>query len=127
MKYMTRQSQLILAIVAKLGHVTAEEVHKQAQKTLPKIALGTVYRNLNELAEDGIIRKIPMPDAPDRFDITVSPHEHCICPTCGAVEDLMITGLDTLLRDAVGQSDYRYCLTVSAKCKACASAEAHGA
>ena len=119
MKYLTRQCQLILAIVARYGHVTADEVHKEAQKSLPKIAVGTVYRNLNELAEMGIIRKIEVPNAPDRFDKTVSQHEHLICPECGAVEDLMINGLETLLQDAVGEKEYHYCLTVSAKCKTC--------
>ena len=75
---------------------------KEAKKSLPKIAVGTVYRNLNELAEVGIIRKIEVPNAPDRFDKTVAPHEHLICPECGAVEDLAITGLDTLLQSAMG-------------------------
>lgn len=119
MKYLTKQSQLILAIVARYGHVTADEVHREAKKSLPKIAVGTVYRNLNELSEMGIIRKIEVPNAPDRFDKTVMPHEHLICPDCGAVEDLMIAGLDTLLQNAVGEKDYHYCLTVSAKCANC--------
>ncbi|MBO7740687.1 MAG: transcriptional repressor [Clostridia bacterium] len=57
MKYMTKQSQLILSIVARYGHVTADEVHREAKKSMPKIAVGTVYRNLNELAETGIIIK----------------------------------------------------------------------
>jgi len=119
MRYMTKQSQLILSIVARYGHVTADEVHREAKKSLPKIAVGTVYRNLNELAETGIIKKIEVPNAPDRFDKTVAPHEHLICPDCGAVEDLVITGLDTLLQSAVGEKDYHYCLTVSARCKTC--------
>ena len=119
MKYMTKQSQLILAIVARFGHITADEVHREAKKSLPKIAVGTVYRNLNELAEAGIIRKIEVPNAPDRFDKTVAPHEHLICPECGAVEDLAITGLDKLLQNALGEKDYHYCLTISAKCASC--------
>lgn len=119
MKYMTKQSQLILSIVARYGHVTADEVHREAKKSMPKIAVGTVYRNLNELAETGIIRKIEVPNAPDRFDKTVVPHEHLICPDCGAVEDLMIAGLDAVLQNAVGEKDYHYCLTVTARCKTC--------
>ncbi|MBO7740688.1 MAG: transcriptional repressor, partial [Clostridia bacterium] len=60
-----------------------------------------------------------MPNAPDRFDKTVMPHEHLICPDCGVVEDLMITGLDAVLQNAVGEKDYHYCLTVTARCKTC--------
>ena len=123
MKYLTKQCRLILSIMQEYGHMTAEEVHAVAKSSLPKIAVGTVYRVLNDLASDGILRKIGVPDAPDRFDITVTPHEHLICPDCGAVSDLAISGLESLLKDAVGRDDYRYCLTVSAKCDSCRTRE----
>ena len=119
MKYCTKQGRLILAIIAEHGHMTAEEVHTVAKESLPKIAVGTVYRVLNDLASDGLIMRIPVPDAPDRFDRTVTPHQHVICPDCGSVKDLEVKGLAELLKNAVGRDDYDFCLTVRAKCSAC--------
>lgn len=122
MKYLTKQCRLILSIVERYGHVTAEEVHREAKNTLPQIAVGTVYRNLNELADSGIIRKIPVPDAPDRFDKTVAPHEHLLCPDCGRLEDLAIEGLGDCIERAMNGADYSFCLTVNARCHSCKGA-----
>ena len=124
MKYLTKQCRLILAIIQEFGHMTAEEVYTEAVKQMPKIALGTVYRNLNELTQDGRIRKIRVPDGPDRFDRTVHPHEHVICSVCGKVCDLDVPGLDECLKRAVGSDDFVYDLSVNATCSACRSAQA---
>ena len=124
MKYLTKQCRLILAIIQEFGHMTAEEVYTEAVKQMPKIALGTVYRNLNELTQDGRIRKIRVPDGPDRFDRTVHPHEHVICSVCGKVCDLNVPGLDECLKKAVGSDDFVYDLSVNATCSACRSAQA---
>lgn len=119
MKYLTKQCKLILAIIQEYGHMTAEEVYAEAIKEMPKIALGTVYRNLNELCQDGVIRKIHVADGPDRFDKTVKPHEHIICSICGGVADLSVPGLDECLERAVGSSDFVYELSVNATCSKC--------
>ena len=119
MKYLTKQCKLILAIIQKYGHMTAEEVYAEAIKEMPKIALGTVYRNLNELAQEGVIRKIRVADGPDRFDKTVKPHEHIICTVCGGVADLAVPGLDECLERAVGTGDFIYELSVNATCSKC--------
>ena len=123
MKYLTKQCKLILAIIQEYGHMTAEEVYAKAVVEMPKIALGTVYRNLNELSQDGRIRKIRVPDGPDRFDRTVSPHEHVICTVCGRVCDLDVPGLDECLKNAVGSDDFVYDLSVNATCSACRAAQ----
>ena len=65
----TKQRQLILdAVMASDAHPTADELFQQIRGELPTISLATVYRNLNLLSEDGVIRKIEMPGMPDRFD-----------------------------------------------------------
>ena len=124
MKYLTKQCKLILAIIQEHGHLTAEEVYTEAVKQMPKIALGTVYRNLNELAQDGVIRKIRVPDGPDRFDRTVNPHEHVICSVCGKVCDLDVPGLDECLKNAVGSDDFVYDLSVNTTCSQCRANQA---
>lgn len=88
---MTRQRELIYSIVAeKPVHLTAEEIYTKAREQMPSLARGTVYRNLGVLAEDGLIRKLEMPDAPARYDRRHSPHPHLVCERCGCVEDLVL-------------------------------------
>ena len=58
---MTKQRSVIYDILcADYTHPTAEVIYGKTQKVLPNISLGTVYRNLNLLAEDGMIKYILM-------------------------------------------------------------------
>ncbi len=87
---MTQQKAAVLQALHDAGptHPTAETVFELARKSLPGIALGTVYRNLTKMAESGEIIRIPIPDAPDRFDADVKDHMHIICVNCGKIYDV---------------------------------------
>ena len=88
MKY-SRQRQLILDTVQSAPvHPTADAVYNAVRVIEPKISLGTVYRNLNQLAEAGILLKIPIPQGSDRFDGRLDTHMHVVCSRCGAVCDI---------------------------------------
>lgn len=50
--------------------------------------MGTVYRNLNILTEQGLVKKIDFGSTFDRFEANIVPHYHFICETCGAIIDL---------------------------------------
>lgn len=83
----TRQRKLVLdAVLASCDHPTAEEVYNAVRARDDKISRGTVYRNLNLLAEEGTILSIKAPGGV-RFDRTVKPHAHVICLSCGEVVD----------------------------------------
>jgi len=59
---MTRQRELILnAVSSTRSHPTADEVYRQVRRRLPHISLGTVYRNLEVLAEAGLLRRLGGP------------------------------------------------------------------
>lgn len=84
----TKQKAIILDTVRRSCiHPTAEQVYHLVLGMIPNISLGTVYRNLSKLAECGEIRRIAVPDAPDRFDKTLEEHSHVCCICCGAFED----------------------------------------
>ena len=56
---MTNQRQIILEEVKKVhSHPTADEVYERVRKKIPRISMGTVYRNLDVLSKTGLIRKI---------------------------------------------------------------------
>lgn len=85
----TRQKELILKIVNEsYNHLNAYEVYEKCLLEIPNISLGTVYRNLNNLSNMSLIRRIKMPDDIDRFD-KYDFHAHFICIECKKVIDLI--------------------------------------
>jgi Fur family transcriptional regulator, ferric uptake regulator len=86
---LTTQRQIILEELGKVtSHPTANEVYDMVRKRLPRIGLGTVYRNLELMADSGIILKLEVGGTQKRFDATVEPHYHIRCTTCGKVDDI---------------------------------------
>lgn len=88
MKY-SRQRELVREAVEKSSiHPTADEVYQEVRKREPTISLATVYRNLNQLSENHLIRRVVVPGDSDHFDHTLKEHEHMICTQCGCVVDI---------------------------------------
>lgn len=84
----SRQRELVLEIIKNTQiHPTAEEIYSMVQGVDNKISKSTVYRNINILVDNNIIKKITMPTGPDRFDYLHNPHHHAICNICGKVFD----------------------------------------
>lgn len=85
---MTRQRQQILAVLAaSRTHPSAEEVLAQVRRVLPRVSLGSVYRNLRLLKEAGLVREIVTGDG-RRYDAVTAPHPHFVCDRCSRVYDL---------------------------------------
>lgn len=85
----TRQRAVILEELQKSKqHPTAEEVYARVRERLPRISLGTVYRNLDFLAERGLIRRLGNNGGSRRFDGDLTPHQHVLCLHCGKVGDI---------------------------------------
>ena len=55
---------------------------------MPKISLGTVYHNLELLAQNGVIRKLQISGAEARFDATPEPRYHVRCIHCERIDDV---------------------------------------
>jgi Fur family transcriptional regulator, peroxide stress response regulator len=89
MKYRnSRQRQRILEILKETkSHPTADWVYNKLKEEIPELSLGTVYRNLNVLLEQGHIEKLPFGSTFDRFETKIKPHYHLVCDKCGLVED----------------------------------------
>ena len=94
LKYSKQREAIKNFLVTRYDHPTAETVYLNIRREFPNISLGTVYRNLNLLAEIGEIQKLSPGIGPDRFDGNPAPHYHFICRHCGCVMDLTVSGLD---------------------------------
>ena len=103
----SEQRAVVLSVVrSTLEHPTAAWVHAQARRKLPRIGLGTVYRNLERLAAEGLIREIRGLPGPTRFDGKVERHYHIRCLGCGRVNDLPIGVTRRLEREAARATDF---------------------
>ena len=105
---LTTQRQIILEELSKVKtHPTASEVYDMVRKRLPRIGLGTVYRNLELMAENGIIVKLEVGGTQKRFDATTDAHYHIRCSCCGRVDDINVPVIDSLVDAAAENSSYQ--------------------
>lgn len=85
----TIQKKLVLEAVTELqNHPTAEEVHRYIIDIYKNISKGTVYRNLNILAEEQKLIKVLVMDGADRFDHNTVEHNHIKCEICSNCYDI---------------------------------------
>lgn len=92
MKYSRQRAAILSFLQSRRDHPTAELVYSNVKEAFPNISLGTVYRNLNQLAEAGLIAKHRFGIlGTDHFDHNTSPHYHFVCSCCNAVIDLPIS------------------------------------
>jgi Fur family ferric uptake transcriptional regulator len=120
---LTTQRQIILEELAKVSsHPTANEVYDMVRKRLPRIGLGTIYRNLELMAESGMIQKLEIGGNQKRFDATTIPHHHVRCAACGCVRDVHIQPLrqlDTMAAEASGYQISGHNIEFSGYCRDC--------
>jgi len=104
----TRQRQIILEELRSTHtHPTADELYSIVRKRLPKVSLGTVYRNLERMVERGDIQKIEGCGGQKRFDGDTKVHYHVRCLECGRIDDVMIKPTKRLEISAMRETDYQ--------------------
>ena len=119
----TVQRAMTLEAVRRLhAHPTAEEVYRQVAAEHPSVSRATVYRNLNQLASQGEILRVPVPTGADHFDFNIKPHYHVRCTKCGGVFDVFmppVTDLIDRVEDSSGVELHRYEILFEGICSAC--------
>ncbi len=119
----SKQRETILKIVlASCDHPTAEMIYEKARLEINNISLGTVYRNLNLLSEQGLIRRIKLLDGNDRFDKTTISHSHFICDNCNRVIDIMDENIQDFMSELAKKTDSqinKYEISLRGICSQC--------
>jgi Fur family peroxide stress response transcriptional regulator len=87
-KHSRRRDAIAGAICSSREHPSAEAVYSSLKHRFPNLSLGTVYRNIAMLREEGVIKSIGIVSGEERFDGDLSDHPHFICERCGAVIDV---------------------------------------
>ncbi len=120
---LSRQRETILAELRKVtSHPTADEVYVMVRKILPRISLGTVYRNLDFLSGKGVVLRLGGAGTQKRFDGNPAAHPHLRCSVCGRVDDLEhpLDLPDLPLKQSMGYSALRCDVEFVGICPMCA-------
>ncbi len=101
----TKQRRVVYDTVKNTySHPTADWIFEQVRDALPKVSLGTVYRNLGVLKGEGLVREIYGNDRRAHYDADTSPHAHFMCASCDQIID--VRGVQPIdwrtLKDLVG-------------------------
>jgi Fur family ferric uptake transcriptional regulator len=94
--YMTKQKRMILTELQAVDtHPSADAVYEMVRRKMPKISMGTVYRNLEQMVKDGLILKLDG-GMQKRYDGNTNPHHHFRCLNCGEMIDLPLRPMDDI-------------------------------
>ena len=106
---MTRQRQVILQALRKdmTVHPSADEVYEVVRNEIPRISLGTVYRNLEILCELGEIQKLEFGGTLKRFDGDSHPHYHIRCTLCDRVDNVELEPVKDIEAQITDVTDYK--------------------
>ena len=78
------------ALCATTAHPSAEQLYSELKNVIPDLSLGTVYRNLGVLADEGLIISVGNVNGQERYDARTESHTHFICAKCGLVDDVWL-------------------------------------
>ena len=120
-KYSKQREAVLNNLSNRYDHPSADEVYTSLRNEHPNISLGTVYRNLNSLVENGQVAKFSYMGK-EHYDGHIEPHYHFICEKCGKIYDVFDVSLDEFLKSV---SDSLECevdtvqIVINGICKNC--------
>lgn len=91
LKYSRQRESIKKYLANTTDHPTADMIYSSIRTEYPNISLGTIYRNLNLLVEQGEVIKFATGDGKDRFDANTSSHYHFVCTECSNVSDVFMS------------------------------------
>lgn len=122
---MTSQRMAILHVLHNAGtHLSPGEIYRRARHELPGITEPTVYRTLEFLVANGLVRPSHAGNGHFTYQIAGEDHHHIVCRVCGdeiEVEHSLLENLYRILEKASGFRNINSHLTFLGVCPNCAS------
>ena len=100
-----KREAMLAALRATTEHPTAEMLYNTLKLEYPELSLGTVYRNLSVLAEEGMVVSVAHVNGQERYDARTEPHAHFVCRGCRRVLDVFLPDVVSAL---YGEVDVRF-------------------
>ena len=94
--YSKQREAILNELHSRCDHPTAAQVYEGVRKVIPNLSLGTVYRNIKGMVQNGDVICVGHVDGKERYDAHLDPHVHLVCRGCGSVVDI---SLDPVLEE----------------------------
>ena len=122
----TPQRYAVMAFLMEHNrHPTAVEIFEAVNRVDPRSSKATIYNNLRDLVQAGLVREVAVEGRAARFDAKGMRHHHFICDRCGIVEDMEWYDVPRPASRSLGKRTLReYELIFRGLCKKCASRRA---
>lgn len=88
---------IIEAMLASSGHLTADRLAEAVQRQFPSVNRSTVYRTMSVLEEMGVIDHVHLGHGRAVYHLADSNHQHLVCESCEAVEEIPLAKLESLV------------------------------
>ena len=118
MRYSRQREALIELLCSTTSHPDAEWMYTRLRKQFPNISLGTVYRNLRQLADNGEILEVEK-NGISHFDATTSEHYHLLCNKCGGIYDVEKDKIELSVKPVDNFTIDGYSLLLKGLCSNC--------
>ncbi len=121
----TRQREAILKVLSDGEHqlLTPQEIFEKVQKKAWCADTSTIYRNLEMLLQEGIVRKIKLNRDAACYELNIREkhHHHLVCTKCGNIQTTDFCPLDRL-QDEDGFVPIEHRFEVYGYCRDCVNA-----
>ena len=125
-KFTTQRYCVLQFLMENAGHPTAAEIFDGVNRLDPRSSKATIYRNLRDLVEAGLVREVAVEGRSARFDLKGLRHHHFICDRCGEVENMEWFDIPQPPPDSVGTRIVReYEMILRGLCASCAVGPHH--
>ncbi len=122
MNYSRQRAIILETLKENVVHPTAEYLYSILKEKDSNISLATLYRNLNQLADNGIIKKIDGLETSSHFDHNVNEHYHFICEKCMRVFDISTDVASDVVKKAENETGFlvkKHDIIFTGICKDC--------
>ncbi len=98
-KYTKKREAIITYLVKRNRYLPAKEIHEYMSEKYPGLSYDTIYRNLHDFSEIGILEETEL-NGEMKFrynccaELEDHHHHHFICTVCGKTKELHICPMD---------------------------------
>jgi len=121
----TATKRALVEVLARSNdHMTAEELMTAIERSTPDVSPSTVYRNLEELEELGVVLHTHLGRGAAVYHLTGPVHGHLACSLCGSTVEVPPSMFESLARAALRDFAFdvdRHHLAISGRCARCQS------
>jgi Fe2+ or Zn2+ uptake regulation protein len=99
----TTARRLLIGVLFEQGptaHLTAEELTERLQSQLSEVHASTVYRNLEDLEQLGVVSHTHLGHGPAVYHLASHEHGHLVCDTCGRTIEVSTSMFRPLIAQA---------------------------